>query len=104
MPLRSDDFIERVGKYGPACFNDVSFPVRNRRTNVIEIKTEYELWKDAARDAPPKSCKGHPWCTDCTQEYQYEMIRQYRCNHPGVQFKEDKDGFLAGFDPGRDYD
>ena len=38
-------------------------------------------------------------CTDCTPEYQTEMIRAYRCKHPQAQFRLDKDGMMEGWVP-----
>lgn len=37
------------------------------------------------------------YCEDCLPEYQGEMIRNNRCQHPEVVFQVDEDGFVTGF-------
>lgn len=64
----------------PACFNS---------------DEQFIAWMHAARQGANKI----DYCADCTQEYQYQMIRQYRCEHPGVTFGRDSDGFTCGIRP-----
>ena len=52
----------------------------------------YASWKDVAHRAIPK----YGFCEDCRPEYQAEMIKQRRCEHPETIFEEDEDGFIAG--------
>jgi len=57
---------------------------------------QYALWTEAARFMPPQT---YGFCTDCTKEYQTEMLLQERCAHPEVKFR--KQGRLTneGFIP-----
>ncbi len=38
-------------------------------------------------------------CTDCTPEYQAEMLAADRCEHPSVTFHPDEDGMIEGRRP-----
>lgn len=51
----------------------------------FDTKTQFKLWMEKARESkvPPE----HSYCFDCTQEYQYQMIRAGRCEYPGTTFK-----------------
>ncbi|MBE0475234.1 hypothetical protein [Rhodoferax sp.] len=67
--------------YYPACFSDAS---------------QYQQWRAAARKA---KAGASDYCTDCTREYQREMIKQSRCAHPKTRFFVDCDGFTEGRRP-----
>ena len=47
-------------------------------------KQNYAEWRDAARRSPPGEAM---FCTDCTPEYQKEMIKNNRCENPWIEFK-----------------
>jgi len=51
---------------------------------------QFNKWREMARIVKPRS-----YCSDCTPEYQAEMICQHRCLHPYVVFKV-ANGFLTG--------
>jgi hypothetical protein len=57
---------------------------------------QYELWKESAgyggRGLPQSG-----FCTDCTPEYQREMVSQGRCEHPTISFRIDQHGFVEGY-------
>lgn len=58
---------------------------------------QYQQWqKAAARSGEADHLHHSGYCTDCTPEYQSEMIRQFRCKHPGTTFKHDADGMIEG--------
>lgn len=52
----------------------------------------FRLWRDT--DSVTRSCSN--FCTDCTPQYQAEMIVAFRCEHPFTIFVRDKDGFWEG--------
>jgi hypothetical protein len=55
------------------------------RPRCFESNEQFKLWMAKAREskAPPE----HGYCFDCTQEYQYKMILDGRCEYPGTTFK-----------------
>lgn len=58
---------------------------------------QWALWRAASR-APGLRHPVHP-CTDCTAEYQAEMLLAKRCTYPEVTFFKDADGFISGHFP-----
>lgn len=40
-----------------------------------------------------------PFCEDCTPDYKAAMLKQGRCIRPDSGFREDEDGFVAGYVP-----
>ncbi len=58
---------------------------------------QYKVWRLSAQLVKPGDSR---YCTDCTPEYQSDMIRQQRCAHPGTTFHVTSDGFLDGVRPG----
>ena len=58
---------------------------------------QWALWRAASR-APGLRHPVHP-CTDCTAEYQAEMLMAKRCMYPEVTFFKDSDGFISGHFP-----
>jgi hypothetical protein len=67
----SNDYVPIIKDY-PVCFNS---------------GTEYGLWVQSARQAPPTP--GHGYCEDCTPEYQAQMLEQDRCKYPDTIFRGD---------------
>jgi hypothetical protein len=61
----------------------------------FESLRQYKNWLALARNVGDSGI-----CTDCTPEYQKQMICQRRCAHPEAKFRMDEDGFIAGFIPG----
>lgn len=60
-------------------------------------KAQYKAWQEKAlksEDAPSG------YCTDCTPEYQTQMIVAGKCEYPGTVFDTDEDGFVEGTRPG----
>ncbi len=53
-------------------------------TPMCTDKQTYAEWRDAARRSPPGDAM---FCTDCTPDYQKEMIKQNRCENPWIKFK-----------------
>ena len=47
-------------------------------------KGQYENWLESASIHGSDLMSG--FCTDCTQEYQYDMIRKGRCDYPQTYF------------------
>lgn len=61
---------------------------------------QYKNWVKAARACARGSKELiSGFCTDCTPEYQAQMIELNRCEHPDVQFAVDRDGFMSGYRP-----
>lgn len=60
---------------------------------------QWKFWNNQARysRAGPSG-----YCSDCTPEYQSEMLRARRCEHPNVLFGVDNEGFLCGSRPEAD--
>lgn len=49
---------------------------------------QYRVWVQAARGTSPPPC----WfCTDCTPAYQSQMLKENRCLHPEIKFRDDPD-------------
>jgi hypothetical protein len=57
-----------------------------------DSEIQYKEWFWFARHAPAQ----HGFCTDCTPEYQAQMIREYRCENPAVFFKQVGSGGFVG--------
>lgn len=55
---------------------------------------QYKLWREAAVHALPPPKVG--FCTDCTPEYQQEMIAKKRCENPDIKFIDDGEGWKEG--------
>lgn len=70
----------------PACFNS---------------ERKYAVWLEAAEVTKweEETIASHGHCLDCTPAYQAEMIRARKCEHPGVTFVKDQDGFICGRRP-----
>lgn len=58
----------------------------------------FRLWVEAARGTNPGRSE---YCTDCTPEYQAAMLKQHRCEHPGVTFSIDEHGLIEGRRPAK---
>ncbi len=56
---------------------------------------QYLSWQQMAKRVGTRN--RNDYCEDCLPEYQCEMIRKNRCQHPEVVFQMDEDGFMAGF-------
>lgn len=56
----------------------------------FDSQEQYDQWIELARPSNLKMTP-HAYCIDCTQEYQYEMIRARRCENPGHIFEPQKD-------------
>lgn len=82
--------------------NDEGKPVRDLTRRVqffgsvpgCATEQQYNLWKEAARQSMPPPKVG--FCSDCTPEYQKEMIAQRRCENPDIQFIDDGEGWKEG--------
>lgn len=66
----------------PACFSSLQ---------------QYRNWKASAKRVRPGDSH---YCTDCTPQFQSDMIRQRRCGYPGTTFHVDVDGFFGWRAPG----
>ena len=53
-------------------------------------------YQAAARARDPGELRHSDYCTDCTPEYQAQMMKEGRCAHPETTFNEDDDGFVVG--------
>jgi len=62
----------------------------------FDSKTQYRIWKNAGLLTGGVSSG---ICTDCTPEYQKEMLLQNRCMDPTVKFGIDDDGMVIGYTP-----
>ena len=89
----------RFGAYGPPCFPQRMVWERDHETKQWRRVTHFRSWQTLARMVRPAHCGDHPWCADCTPEYQQEMIAANRCLHQETQFGLDEDGFISGFEP-----
>jgi hypothetical protein len=56
--------------------------------------TVFGRWREMARSQNAVGESGY--CTDCTPEYQREMLGLARCRFPRTTFTYDEDGFVAG--------
>ena len=61
---------------------------------------EYAIWEKLNK-LKPAGING--FCTDCTPEYQAQMIEEGRCNRPFVVFEPDETGFIVGVVPLSEY-
>ena len=52
---------------------------------------QYDSWRELR---PAAGLDG--FCEDCTPEYQAEMCKVGRCDHPEILFYKDADGFIYG--------
>lgn len=52
-------------------------------TPMCTDKETYAEWRDAARRSPPGEAG---FCTDCTPEYQNQMIAEGRCENSWIKF------------------
>lgn len=52
-------------------------------TPLCSTDAQYRSWLDMARLAPPGNAG---FCEDCTDEYQAQMIKKHRCQHPEIIF------------------
>lgn len=57
---------------------------------------QYIFWKEKAREVNPGPLGP---CVDCTAQRQRQMIREERCERPGVAFRLDQDGLVEGYYP-----
>jgi len=56
----------------------------------FDSEAQYREWRLAA--IPTKTLHhDKPYCLDCTQDYQYRMIRERRCENPGFVFDQEND-------------
>jgi len=62
----------------------------------FDSRNQYELWKLAGLTTGGVSSG---ICTDCTPEYQTEMLLQERCTDPTIKFGIDDDGLIFGYRP-----
>lgn len=58
--------------------------IRFTGTPMCTDEATYEAWREAARRSPPGDAG---FCTDCTPNYQQQMIANDRCEHHWVKFK-----------------
>ena len=56
---------------------------------------QFAIWREEASRTTISITAGY--CTDCTPEYQSEMILQGRCAHTDILFARDEDGFVTGY-------
>lgn len=56
---------------------------------------QYQSWQQMAKRVRTRI--RNDYCEDCLPDFQREMLRKNRCQHPEVVFREDEDGFVAGF-------
>lgn len=59
-------------------------------------REQYAFWKVSAREASPGPLGP---CVDCTPANQRQMLREERCERPGIKFRVDADGLLEGYYP-----
>lgn len=69
----------------PPCFSSHTDWVEWNRMRVLEMSIG--------------ACAPANHCTDCLAEFQAQMKREGRCEHPAVTFGLDADGKEAGFRP-----
>jgi hypothetical protein len=71
----------------PECFNS---------------QKQWDNWRSYWRSCGKNEKTETPnYCEDCLPEYQYQMIREFRCAYPGTTFDIDDDGFVCGVRPVR---
>jgi len=72
-----------MNRYGshPLCFSD---------------DNQYDSWKKASIGTVGLTSG---ICSDCTPEYQSEMLKANRCSHPRIEFGLDEDGLVTGYFP-----
>jgi putative SOS response-associated peptidase YedK len=58
---------------------------------------QYQGWQRAAWETGLNARFG--FCEDCTPNYKAEMLNRRRCIRPDSGFREDEDGFPAGYVP-----
>jgi hypothetical protein len=74
-----------IDKGIPPCFNS---------------QKQWDNWRSYWRSCGKNEKTETPnYCEDCLPEYQYQMIREFRCNYPGTTFEIDEDGFVCGVRP-----
>lgn len=56
---------------------------------------QYQSWQQMAKRVRTRI--RNDYCEDCLPDFQREMLRKNQCRHPEVVFREDEDGFVAGF-------
>ena len=56
---------------------------------------QWKMWREAARACAKNEVGVTGFCTDCTPEYQKQMVLEKRCEHPETEFAIDKDGFTG---------
>lgn len=63
---------------------------RAEKPDCFPTRTQYLVWHRLARDLKIS------YCTDCTPEYQKQMLEAGRCRYPGTTFFLDEDGMVEG--------
>lgn len=56
-------------------------------------RKQWVLYVKAAENAKPGPAS---YCTDCTPEYQRQMVRAGKCGHPQARFTNDEGGWIQG--------
>jgi hypothetical protein len=74
----------------------LQIPIIFRSTPKCSSEEQYFKWREKAKKIPPQT---YNFCTDCTREYQAEMLEARRCTHPEIKFRKQGKLMNEGFIP-----